>query len=340
MRPDWGELGARARGLGTRLLDPDALRELAAAGDVPELAAGLERRSWWLPEGDRPVVPDLDRTARERETALLDLLLRRARGARPRLSALWAEDELRTLRVLVRGASAGVPPDHRRDRARPVPGLGREVVAEAARADGPAGVAEVLRDAGHPAGGDLASALGGAAGGDLFRLETALARGTLGRAVAAARRGDGELRTFAADAVDLANGWSALLAPGWREEVSPDEAFLEGGRLLEPAAFRAAVSEEDADRRRGRLGEALSGGPLGGSFSDVTIPPASLEPAVLRSRLDAARARARVAPLSAAPVVAFRLRLRLETSDLRRIVWGLALGAPAGRLAPDGRRLS
>lgn len=338
MRPDWGELGARARGLGTRLLDRDALRELALVGDLPTLAAELDRRSWWLPGGDRPVVPDLDRATREREAALLDLLLRRARGARPALSALWAEDELRTLRVLLRGASAGVPAGRRVERARPVPGLGEDVLRDAARAEGLAGVAAALGAAGHPAAADLSTALRGAAGGDLFRLETALARGALGRAVAAARSGDEALRSFAADAVDLANAWSALLAAGWRDEVPPDAAFLEGGRRLERDAFRAAASGEDADVRRRRLGEALSGGPLARPFSDGAIPTGSLEPAVLRSRLRAAGARARRDPLSSAPVVAFRLRLRLEASGLRRIVWGLALGAPAGRRIPDGGR--
>lgn len=338
MRPDWGELGARARGLGTRLLGEAALRELARAEDLPALAVRLERTGWWLPGSDRPATPDPGRAAREREAALLELLLRRARDARPRLRALWAEDELRTLRVLVRGASAGVPAGQRLAAVDPVPGLDEGVLEEAARADGPPGVAAALEAAGHPAAADLSSALEGPAGADLFRLEWALARGTLGRAVRAARRDDAELRAFAADAVDLANAWSALLAPGWRDEAAPEELFLDGGRLLGDDAFREAAAATDADLRRRRLADALSGGPLGRPFADVAIPVGGLEPAVLLARCRAAEGRARARPLTAAPVVAFRLRLRLEVSALRRIARGLSLGAPPGRRLPVAGR--
>lgn len=334
MRVDWGELGARARGLGTRLLDEVALRELAAVEDLPGLAAALERRGWWPADRDRPAVPEMDRALREREAYFLDLLLRRSREDLPRLAALWAEDELRTLRVLVRGAAAGVPPERRLAGLQPPPGWDRSTLSEAARADGPGAVADALEEAGHPAAGDLRSALEGGAGADLFRLEAAVARGVLDRALRPVRGTDPGLRALAADAVDLVNAWTALLAPGWREEAEVDGLFVEGGRHLGPEAFRAAAAEDDAERRRLRVAEALSDGPLGGPFADLAVPTGALEEAVLRSRTRAAARATLAAPLTAAPVVAFRLRLRTETVALRRIARGIGLGAPVERRSP------
>lgn len=333
MRIDWGELGARARGLGTRLLDGSSLRSLAGAEDLPSLAAALDRQDGWPADRDRPAAPGLDRAIREREAHLLHLLLRRARRGR-RLSALWAEDELRTLRVLVRGAAAGVPPERRLAGLLPLPGLDGDVLSEAAGADGPAAVAEALDAAGHPAARDLRSALEGGAGADLFRLEGAVARGVLDRTVRSAGRAGGGLRSFAADGVDLVNAWTALLAPGWRGEAAADDLFVSGGGRLDREAFRSAAAEEDADRRRLRVAEGLSGGPLAEPFADLAVPVGALEREALRSRVRAAGSAALADPLSAAPVIAFRLRLRAETADLRRIARGVGLEAPVERRAP------
>ena len=52
--------------------------------------------------------------------------------------------------------------------------------------------------------------------------------------------------------------------------------------------------------------------------------------------LDIARARARTAPLSSAPLIAYVLGVRDEVQELQRLVWAVALGAPAA--ARRGRR--
>ncbi|MFW5947792.1 MAG: V-type ATPase subunit, partial [Gemmatimonadota bacterium] len=307
-------------------------------GVLQSVAASRTRRPaagmWWPADRARPAVPGMDRALREREAYVLDLLLRRSREDLHRLAALWAEDELRTLRVLIRGAAAGVPSERRLAGLSPPPGWDRSTLSEAARADGPRGVADALEAAGHPAAGGLRAALESGAGADLIRLEAAAARAVLDRALRPARRVDPGLRALAADAVDLANAWTALLAPGWREEAEAEDLFLEGGRHLDSAAFRAAAAEDDAERRRLRVAEALSDGPLGGPFADLAVPTGALERAVLRSRARAAARAALAAPLTAAPVIAFRLRLRAATVALRRIARGIGLGAPVERRSP------
>jgi hypothetical protein len=44
---------------------------------------------------------------------------------------------------------------------------------------------------------------------------------------------------------------------------------------------------------------------------------------------------ARRDPLGSAPLLAFALALRAQTVDLQRVIWGVALGAPAALVARE-----
>jgi hypothetical protein len=51
--------------------------------------------------------------------------------------------------------------------------------------------------------------------------------------------------------------------------------------------------------------------------------------------LDVQRRAARLDPLGSAPFVLFLLRLQAQSTDLRRLAWGAALGAPADLLRSE-----
>jgi len=57
-------------------------------------------------------------------------------------------------------------------------------------------------------------------------------------------------------------------------------------------------------------------------------PDGSVEASLLAARILLMRRRARIAPVSAAPVFAFALQLRAETIRLRHLIWRIQLTGP------------
>jgi hypothetical protein len=60
--------------------------------------------------------------------------------------------------------------------------------------------------------------------------------------------------------------------------------------------------------------------------------PAGVDDVILEILRDHAGSSARLSPLSSAPTLHYALSLRVELNSLRRLVWGIALGAPEGAL--------
>jgi hypothetical protein len=120
-----------------------------------------------------------------------------------------------------------------------------------------------------------------------------------------------------------------LLAGEVRDRPVPG-AFVEGGRRVTADAFRAAVDTGDRAAAAARIAAAFRGTRLAEAFA--AADPADLERAVLAAQVAGLHHAAMRHPLSAAPLLEYTLRLRAELLDVRWIIWGRSLGAPAAAL--------
>jgi vacuolar-type H+-ATPase subunit C/Vma6 len=330
----WNAVNARVRGLGTHLLRRGHLETLAREPDVPALAAELARLGFLRPDdGTDPATVDL--AIRRSAAAKLGTLARWC-ADRPEVSAVVFEDEdRRSLRALLRGAAQNASPDARMAGLLPTPALPERALGELARQPTPAAVAVLLVAWGHPYGSPLLDVTAGAHP-DLFKLEVRLGQTFAARALAAARRGGRRLVTYVQELIDLENAFAAMVLAEQGEDTTPKEAFVAGGRGLAIAEFEQAVATRSpllagadlARAFRGAVAAAFVRRGQGGALG-------RLERDVLHGRIGALRAAARIDPLGPGPFLLFALRLRAQVLDLRRIVWGVALGAPRTELAAE-----
>lgn len=333
MTPRWEDLNARARGLATHLADAEALDALAEIGELGPLAAEIARRG--LAASSEMTGPP--------SAAAIERALVRRRGARTALVARWAgdrvrhlavyflEEDRRSVRALVRGVLAGAPPEERTAGLCPTPGLPSGLLERLAGERDLAGLADRLDSADHPFAPPVRS-LADETPADLFRFDLALSR-----AFAEASRpprGAGRLRRFRAQSIDLENGWSLLLAGGNGGRPEPEELFLEGGDLLDAGTFAGIFAEPSNQGRRSALAEALEDTFAAPALADPGTPLPRLPRAIHDARVREERRVGRLRPHTAAPLLEYLLRLRGEAMALRRLVWGLALGADAERRRP------
>lgn len=330
----WEDLDARARGLGTHLLGRQKLEELAQAADLAELAVDLERAGYTPGPAARGSPAALEAAVRRGAAARLRVLIRWA-GERVRLlAALFEDEDRRSLRALLRGAVAGAPPESRLAGLLPTPELPERALRELARQPTPAAVADLLTAWGNPYGPPLREEAS-RPHPDLFHLESLLGREYAGRAVAASREGGRELSLFVREGIDLENAASALLLAGAGADVDPASCFLPGGRLLSVEPFLAAATAGDRREAARRLAHAFRRTPYAEVFRRRHPETGSLEAGLLAARLRKQAEAARRRPLGPAPLLAYLLRLRAEVMDLRRLLWGVALGAPRERLIEE-----
>jgi vacuolar-type H+-ATPase subunit C/Vma6 len=333
----WEDLNARAAGLRTHLLDRTQLHTLAESPDIATLADGLRGSGFPLEPTAAAEPATLELAVRRWAAAQLAIL---ARWGGPRTAALavvYEDEERRSLRALVRGAVAGAEPPHRIAGAIPTPSLPERALAELARQAAPGAIAALLVAWRHPYGAPLRDALGGRAGArepDLLRLELALNHCFAARAPRLAGRA-GALADYVRETLDLENALAALVLAGREDDLTPRDAFLAGGRLVTIAAFEEAVATGGPARAAARLATALRGSPLAAPLSAAPSDPTGVEDAALRARILAWHQAARRNPLGPAPVLAYALQLRAQTVDLRRAIWGVALGAPAVMIAAE-----
>lgn len=328
MRPWWGDVNARARGMAAGLPDAAGLRALAGRRSPASL--GRELAAAGLLPGAGPVATagQVDGAVRRWAAGRLALLERRL-GSRRNAAArvILEEEDRRSLRALLRGAAEGARPAARLAGTVPTRRLTAAFLEELARAPDLGGVAAALRRAGHPAAPILAAAGGGAVP-DLFRLEIALDRLFAARAVEGARGAGPDLEAFVAESVDVANAWSAIALSSTPGDVTAGEVFIEGGSSLpEGVVARAMASEAPTEAAR-VLADSFAGGPLEALFAGPS-GSAAWERRSLELRIARWSRRALLAPLGPAPFLAFTLRLRAVVVDVSRLAWAAALGAPA-----------
>lgn len=332
MKPDWGDLNARARGLRSHLLDPPRLRGLARETRLPVLVRAIERAGYG-PAPDTAGRPEgIELMLRRGAARRYRTLLRFARPARAgRLAVVFEDEDRRSLRAMVRGAAAGADPEARLAGLIPTPGLPERALAELARQESPARVAALLSAWNHPYAPALRSAA--TSRPDLFRIEVALDRLFAARAARAAGRAGRALRRFVAETIDVENARAAMVLAGTGGDVRPEECFLAGGTAVPLPLFARAARASHPAAALTVLAPCFSGTPLQAAFREGRADPASLGSSILGARIEGVRREARLDPVAPWPLLQFVLEQRAEIAALRRILWGLWLGAPPGEPA-------
>jgi vacuolar-type H+-ATPase subunit C/Vma6 len=328
----WVDLNARARGLGTHLLGRAALESLARARELPAIAAELERRGYPVEESARGSAAGLELTARRVIAARFHTLVRWAGTRTATLAVLFEDEDRRSIAALLRGAVQRAPAELRLSGLVPTPELPERALQELARQPGPGPVVALLGAWRHPlAPPPLVDA--GRPHPDLLQVETALSRAFTARALSAARSAGrrGPLFRYVQRVIDIENACVTLILSEEKDARLAD-LWLPGGRSIS-AELAARAQATGAALAAGRiLAAGFAGTRLAAVFAQPGAHPGGLESAILAARIAEQAALALTAPLSPAPLLAFALRLRAEALDIRRIVWGVSLGAPAPSL--------
>lgn len=324
---DFVAVGARARGLRAHLFTRAELEKLAAEDSV---ARGLARSGKLIAgPADTAQTDDLERAVRQTAKSHLTTISR-WEGAVPVLEVFAAEQDRRSLRALMRGAQQAAPSERRLAGLMPTSTLPERLLSSLARLPTPADVVSHLVSVNHPDAGRLFLLTHQKAQPDLFALDLALVQGFGARSRRV--KGDEPLRRFVAHRLDVSNVQTAVMLAGSRE-VDPERCFVEGGSALSREAFLQLARARPADAGA-VLRKALAGTPLG-RLGEGLVDGVTLERTGFSLLLDEQRRAAREQPLSSAPALFFVLLLDAMLRDLRRIVWGVALGAPPSLIRPE-----
>lgn len=331
MKARWEDLATRARGLATHLLTRADIASLATAPDLAALADALRACGFPLAEGTR-TADALELAARRVAGARLWLLTRWAGVRNPLLAVILDDEDRRSIRALARGAVQGAAAELRLAGLVPTPSLPERALTELASQPTPRAVAALLTAWGNAFGPALLRATQ-TTQPDLFEIEQVLNRSFADRALRGARAARSQiLLDHVRGTIDLENACTALVLAGAEQDGGATGAFVGGGRALSLAAFLDAVAEGAGVARR--LALAFRGSELARTFERWGSDPARIEEQLLRCRVSQLRALARRDPAGAASVLEFALRLRAEVVDLQRVIWGVALGAPAVVIVP------
>ena len=332
MNLPWDDVNARARGLSTHFLARAELEELARLPDLAALAEAFGRAGFPMPSrGDA-------------DGAALELAVRRWGGQAlavladwmgPRSEALplvFDQEDVRSLRALIRGAASQQPAAERLAGLLPTPTLGEGALEMLAAVPTVAALAALLTTWRHPFAPTLAPLATGPAP-DLFELEVALAKASAARAIAAAKRsGSHPLLVWVAERIDLENGQTAMLLAQGQADLAPASLFIPDGRRLMASQFAAAVATGHPATAGHRIAVALAGTPYAPLFEKWTGDLEALRRSLLVIRVRLLGHQVRIAPLGPITTLWLGLRLRAQVLDLQRIVWGIALDAPRATL--------
>jgi vacuolar-type H+-ATPase subunit C/Vma6 len=288
-------LVARARGLGTRVLDEALVAEGPAA---------------------------IERAVRTRLAQDLAILVRWSGHRRDDVGTLELDEDRHSCRAMVRGLAGGIAADRRRDGCVPTSRLPARVLAQLAEAGHIDELAAILRELAHPFAPAFVAGDEGTI--DLLAIETRLTRLFAEHALAHAF--DDALRAYVANIIDTENAVAAIELASRGGDLAPADAFVRGGTRLTDVSFaRAAASPPDVAREL--LADAFAGTPLARSF--VAPAASAIDDALLAWQLATQRARRRLEPHGFAAVIYLILKSRDEARRLRRAAWRRALGGAA-----------
>jgi vacuolar-type H+-ATPase subunit C/Vma6 len=328
----WDDLNARARGLATHLLGRPALESLAHAPDLQAVAAELERGGYLIEESARGSGAALELAARRAVARRLRILLRWAGSRTQALAVVFEDEDRRSISWLLRGALQQAAPELRLSGLLATSALPERALEELARQPSPGSVAALLSAWHHP----LAQALLPEAARpepDLLRLEVSLNRAFAERALKAARREGrrGVLARHVHRIIDLENAYTALVLSE-EEDSRLAEYWVPGGQHITSTLAERAVATSDSTAAGRMLATGFGSTRLAAVFAEPGAGPGGLEAAVLAALIADLKGQARTDPLSPAFLLGYALRLRAEVLDIRRVVWGISLGAPTAAL--------
>ena len=322
-----GDINTRARGLRTRLLPAHDMERLAHARSL--FALHRELSALGLARAEAPATPaSLEQAIRRRAADLMAILGRWSTDdRRPILAVVLEDEDRRSLQSILRGAEQGAGSDARMSGLVPTMDLSERALRVLAAQPTMADVVRMLVLWAHPFGRPLIDAVSGPHP-SLFKAEVELQRAFAQRALAHAHRGGRALAEHARQVIDAMNASSVLLHFPERDEDIADSIFIDGGSQIDRDGFAEMMRNESFEQARRALLIRLQDSALGSAFREEAENLSTLEAAVLRAQIAEQRRLARLRPDGAAPTISFALELRAEVLDLRRIIWGVSLGAP------------
>ncbi|HEY7194525.1 MAG TPA: V-type ATPase subunit [Gemmatimonadales bacterium] len=334
----WEDLATRARGLATHLLDARTIAALpatAAEEGLRPLAAALRGHGYPLPDGE--VTPDdLELAVRRQAGARLAVLARWAGARNDLLAVIFEDEDRRSIRALVRGAVQSTAAELRVAGLVPTPELPERALRELAEQPSPGTIAVLLTAWGNPYGPALLREAK-ATQPNLLAIESALNVTFAERALRGGRAtGNRVVMDHVRETIDLENALAALVLAG-TETGAPrgagaKQSFVTGGRRLSLPAFLETIAAGDPALARRVLARAFRDAlPLARVF-EHTADPSSIEEQLLRARIALLQQAELRDPAGVAAVLRFALRVRAEVIAVRRVIWGVVLGAPQDSL--------
>ena len=329
-----GDINARARGLRTHLLGSGDLERLARAASL--FALQRELSGLGFVRSDAPAsAMSLEKAIRRHAAGQIAILDRWCTDDRRAVLAVIFEDEdRRSIQAILRGAQQGTASEARLPGLVPTRSLPERALLTLAALPTPTDVIRMLVLWSHPLGAPLVAAASGPHP-SLFDIEVELQRVFARRASALAHHGGGQLVEYVEQVVDVMNTWSALLHFVERDPAIVEMTFVEGGRWITKDVFRKLMSLDTRVQVEKRLAWELRKSPLGSAFRNDIEDLAQLESAMLRAQINWQNRAVRVDPSGAAPVIGFAIELRAQVLNLRRIIWGVALRAPAALIQAE-----
>ena len=329
-----GDINTRARGLRTHLLPASDLERLARGTSLLVLQRELSGLGYL--RSDTPATAmSLEKAVRRHAAGQMAILERWCTGDRRATFAVIFEDEdRRSIQAILRGAQQGTATEARMAGLVPTTSLPERALLTLAGLPTPTDVIRMLALWNHPLGASLVAAASGPHP-SLFEIEVELQRAFARRASARAHLGGSQLVEYVKQVVDVMNTWSALLHFVERDPAIVDMTFVDGGRWLTRDVFRKLMSLETRPQLEKRLAWELRNSALGSAFRHDIEDLAQLESAMLHAQIDWQNRAVRIDPSGAAPIIGFAIELRAEVLNLRRIIWGVALRAPAALIQAD-----
>jgi vacuolar-type H+-ATPase subunit C/Vma6 len=253
---------------------------------------------------------------------------------RAALAVIFEDEDRRSIQTILRGAQQGTATEVRMAGLIPTTSLPERALLTLAAQPTPTDVIRMLALWNHPLGVPLVAAASGPHP-SLFEIEVELQRAFARRASARAHQGGSQLVEYVEQVIDVMNTWSALLHFVERDPSIVDMTFVEGGRWLTRDAFRTLMTLETVPQVEKRLAWELRRSALGSAFRGEIEDVARLERAMLRAQIDWQNRAVRLDPSGAAPIIGFAIELRAEVVNLRGIIWGVALRAPAALIQAE-----